>query len=319
MPQVQHYVPQSVLKRFCDEDDQLFVFDKWERRVFRTNPRNVAAEHAFYEVEGPDGQRLSLEEPLGGLEGQAAAVISEILVRQEIGFLDDSERHTLASFAAVQHVRVRGHRERFKDMSEKLVERVRATAPENAVLPEPPTEHDVKFSSVRFVVDALRELTPHFLSKAWLLFEAPPDQGFWISDNPVTLHNSVPPPAPWMGNIGLAVRGIEIHLPISTRFTLGFVCSSIAETVLEGHNDSLMLRHASDQHIEGAQQVGHLADGIRYGFPVPAMPGNMDRMNSLQVAQSERWIFAVSDDFELAESMLDEHPDLATGPRLRMG
>jgi hypothetical protein len=304
--------------RFCDDREQLYVFDKWERRVFRTSPRNVAAERAFYDLEAPDGRRLSVEGPLGELEGKTAAIISQILDREEIGFLDDSDRRTLASFAAVQHVRVRGHRERFKDMSQKLVERISASAPENAALPEPPSDEDVKLSAIHFLVDALRTLTPHFLSKAWILFEAPRDHVFWISDNPVTLHNSVPSPAPWMGNIGLAVRGIEIHLPISNHFTLAFVCPSIAESILEGHADSLLLRHGLNKHIDGAEPVGHLADGIRYGFPVPAMPGNMDRMNSLQVAQSERWVFAVSDDFTLAEAMLNDHPDLATGPRLGM-
>ena len=317
MAQIQHYVPQSVLRRFCDRGGQLHVFDKRERRVFKSSPRNVAAERDFYDIETSDG-RLSLENHLSRLEGEAAEIVTQILTRQELGLLTAAEHRTIAEFAAVQFVRIPGQRERFKDMSDQMVEALRAEPPSNAdpsSLPDSATDEDAKLSSIKLIVESLDEFAPHFLSKAWLLFEAPSGRPFWISDSPISLHNSVPPPAPFMGNLGLAVRGIEIYLPISPTHAFGFICPSIAVKILDGHGDSLQLRHEFGEDIAGAEGVGYLADGVRYGFPVPAQPGNMDLMNSLQVVGSERWIFSLTSDFSLAEGILDDNPDVASGPR----
>ena len=293
------------------------MFDKAERRVFKSSPRNVAAERDFYDIETPDG-RLSVENHLSRVEGEAAEIVTQILTRQELGFLTAADRRIIAEFAAVQFIRIRGQRERFKDISDKMVETLRANAPSNAdlsSLPDPATDEEAKLSSIKLIVESLAEFAPHFLSKAWLLFEAPSGRPFWISDSPISLHNSVPSRAPFLGNLGLAVRGIEIYLPISPRYALGFICPSIAVKILDGHGDSLQLRHEFGEDIAGAEGVGYLADGVRYGFPIPSQPENMDLMNSLQVVGSERWIFSLTSDFSLAESILDDNPDVASGPR----
>lgn len=322
MAEIQHYVPQSALRRFCDNDGLLHVFDKQERRRFRSNPRNVAAERDFYTIEATNGTRVSLEEHLAALEGDAAQVVDAVLERREVGSLSNDERRTLSTYAAIQHVRIQGHRARFRDMMAQLVRWIRRSAPADAdlsSLPDPDDDTAIKLSAMKFVSDAVSELAPHFYSKTWLLFEAVEGQPFWVSDSPVTLHNSVPARANWMSNIGLAVTGIEIYLPVSSAYTLGFICPSITAKVLAGHQDSLLLRHVLGEDMEDAEGIGYLADGVRYGLAVPAQPEHMTLMNSLQVAQSERWVFACEDGFELAETMLNEYPELATGPRMRIG
>ena len=45
----EHYVPQSYLKNFSRERAQIFVFDKFKKRSFTSNVRNVASERAFYD------------------------------------------------------------------------------------------------------------------------------------------------------------------------------------------------------------------------------------------------------------------------------
>lgn len=321
MAQLQHYVPQSALRRFCDENGRLWVLDKKHRRTFRTNPRNVAAEAGFYDFETAGGS-ASLEGPLARLEGITAPLIDRIIERQEIGFLSPEEHHTIAAFAAVQLVRIPGHRERFRHLSKGLVEKLRSIIPtgaDPASLPDLEDEEEAKRSSMRLIVESIGELTPHFLNKAWMLMESPRDRPMWISDSPVTLHNSKPPPAPFMGNLGLAVRGIEIYLPISTRFCIGFICPSIAGSMMETHEMAQLLRHEANTSVPNADLIGYLADGLRYGHPVPTRPENMDLFNSLQVSGSERWVFGPSDDFGLAEAMLKKHPSVATGPRFKIG
>jgi hypothetical protein len=118
-----------------------------------------------------------------------------------------------------------------------------------------------------------------------------------------------------MGNLGLAVRGIEVYLPLSANFTLGFLCSSIAEKVLDGHSKATTLRQYTDVEIPAAERIGYLADAIRYGHAVPSLPQNVDFGNSLQVASAERFVFSATPDFQIAEAMLEDNPDLARGPR----
>lgn len=322
MAQVQHYVPQVVLREFCDEQGHVHTWDKLDRRHFKSNPRNVAAESAFYDIEGADGHRLSLEVPLSRLEAEFAEILKRVLASEEIGFLSRQDRLIVSQFAAVQFVRVRGHRERFKDMSEKLLETLRSRAPDDADLDAIPLlagDEEAKFSSIKMIIDAAKEFAPHFMTKAWALFEAPPGRPFWISDNPVTLYNSSPSPVPFMGNLGIGVQGIEIYMPISPTYSLGFLCPSIAAEALKGNTDALRLKHDLGYDSPIIDGVGYLADGLRYGYPIPAKATNMDLMNSLQVSGCERWIYSRTPDFELAERMLNEHPHLATGPRFRVG
>jgi hypothetical protein len=310
------------LRRFCDGEGQLWTFDKRERRSFRAGPRNVAAERGLYDIEGPDGRPVSLEDQLGQLEGDSAAIVTSILEREEIGFLTPEQRRTLCRFAAAQFVRIPGHRERFRDMTEQFRTWVEERAPPGAdlsAIPHDLSEEKLRLFTLKSILDSLRELAPHFYSKAWLLLEAAPNRPFWISDNPVTMHNSRPAQAKWMGNIGLAVRGIQIYLPLSSHYALSFVCPTVADEIVKGNEDSIEIRHEWNHPLQSAEGIGHLADGVRYGFPVPSKPENMDFMNSLQVSRAERWIFSATSDFGLAEIMLVDNPDLATGPRMTMG
>lgn len=65
---------------------------------------------------------------------------------------------------------------------------------------------------------AIPEFSMHIRNKQWLVLEASSDDGFYISDNPIGFHNynNFEP----FGNLGFAVPGIEIYLPLSPTLTL---------------------------------------------------------------------------------------------------
>ena len=67
----------------------------------------------------------------------------------------------------------------------------------------------------------------HLLSKAWYLLETRPEHPFYVSDNPVVLENRNDFGV--YGNIGLAVPGIQIYLPLSSTLMLAMYCPSIRE------------------------------------------------------------------------------------------
>ena len=59
-----------------------------------------------------------------------------------------------------------------------------------------------------------------------------------------------------------------------------------------------------------------MRDALLKGAPVLYSPANVENFNSLQVIWSERYIFSTANDFQLADAMLSEHPNLKKGPRL---
>ena len=71
----------------------------------------------------------------------------------------------------------------------------------------------------------LDEYARRLLTKDILLFEAPVGTEFLLGDSPLALHNEREFGA--YGNLGLAVPGIEVYLPLSPALQLAFWCPSL--------------------------------------------------------------------------------------------
>lgn len=107
-PKNHHYVPQSYLRRFSSDGTQVHVFDKFTRRSFVTNVKNVASETYFHDVpeehlakliewvqqKFKDSEDLphivdavkglgTVEERLSQIEGQFMTVIDDLAVDLE--------------------------------------------------------------------------------------------------------------------------------------------------------------------------------------------------------------------------------------------
>jgi hypothetical protein len=316
---VQHYVPQCLLRAFSDADGNVHAFDKATRATFASNPRNVAGERGFYDL--PMGEKVdaTVEKHLSRLEGEAEGVLARVRARREIGFLDRREHETLAHFAAVQFVRTRHHREMMKDMAAQL-RAILADRFPGAKLPAglEMSDDDAKAMNIMTLADTWDSFTPHFLSKALVLIEAAQDACFALSDNPVVRFNTSEPRPPIGSNLGLSVRGVEIYLPISSGLMLGFYCKSIAERVLKGYYTAHAARDLVDQAGIDLCELGYLADGFRYGYPIPSDAEHMAFFNSLQVINAERWVFTTNGDFSLVTEMLQSKPHLARGARMKV-
>jgi hypothetical protein len=77
-----HYVPQFHLRRFADEEQRLWVWDRDQDRVFRTVTGSVAAETQFYRLsqDKADGHDpLEMERQLASLEGEVAIITGQWL------------------------------------------------------------------------------------------------------------------------------------------------------------------------------------------------------------------------------------------------
>ncbi len=84
-----HYLPQMLLRHFCDGDGRLWVARKGQDQPFRTTPRNVFAENDLstkhIPVANPDGagwtfrRDRSSEDVLARIEGAAADPIRQVI------------------------------------------------------------------------------------------------------------------------------------------------------------------------------------------------------------------------------------------------
>lgn len=317
----QHYVPQFLLRHFANPATKaLHTFDKQTRRSFVTNPRNVAGETYFYEVEVEAGVRVSMEEALAGLEATAAAVLGKVIAAESLSSIGIEERVEIARFFAVQVTRTRQLRAMVQDVGGQIEAWLHAMGMDPTKVDgfSPIGTEEAKRITMQLTEESRRELVPHFMTKTWLLVRNTTEQPFMLSDNPVALYNSRP--AGFFGNLGLASPGVEIHLPLTPRLGLTLLCPSIEQEVRHGNDLLVSLANLGvpglDRFQAGAAFAKSFIAAAEHGDPIDLSPERVLHENSLQVCSSERWLFSPTGDFQLPIKMLDKHPELAKGPRL---
>lgn len=324
IPKLQHYVPQFLLKNFCSEGERkIFVFDKEREETFSTNIKNVAGEKGFYDIE-VDDVVLSVEPGLSKLESSAAEIVAKIVSTQSLKTLTKKERYQLALFAALQFTRVKQVRIRYKQIDEtiKSVIEVKGQDPSNVDGYCPFDDAAIKHSSITNLAESVKEFAPYFLDKAWLLFKATTTVKHYISDNPVTLHNQHDY-RPY-GNLGLAVKGIEIYLPLSSELSLGMICQTHAEKIRQDWSQYLAAKKRSKrpETLEiGESEIRRLQglkQGLETGRAILSIEENVIFKNSLQVMQSSRFVYSVDGNFDLVRQILIERPQFKEPPRIEV-
>lgn len=288
-PKQQHYVPRFLLKEFgSGKKHRLYAYDKQTDRVFQTNPEKVAAENGFYDFT-LEGSTFTAEPAMGSLETATAPVLKRIIREESLASLTDEERRLLSLFVAVQYTRTRNFRDTLSDLSQRMVEWLRGIGADAEGLEM--TEDAAAAMSVQMALEA-DELAPFIYDKAWLLLKNPTPTPFYTSDNPVTFQN-LDDFGPY-GNIGLAVPGIEIYLPLGSRLCLSMICRTREEQVRD------VLRQAEpfprtlpqmDRALASrAHQARRLVAAIDQGVPLLQERDNVMNVNSLQVRYSARYV-----------------------------
>lgn len=314
MAAVHHYVPRFLLRNFCSgTKPRLWAYDKSAGKSFETTIQSVAGERDFYEVTVGDFT-VSLEEGLSKLESEARTIINRIINARSIGVMSEDDRILLAVFVATQMQRVPHSRENLLALSEGfsrvMKERFGMDTDDFPAM----TPEIAKALSIKSLTEP-NQFAEHILNKSWLLFETADSTPFYISDNPVALQNNVEPRGPLRGNLGLAVPGIEIYLPLSSTLTLGFYCCSHEEMIRNGVEK---MRRSIVRDPNFPMTFGPLLDwmrAFRKGTPLTSTADNVLNHNSLQVRQAERYVFSSQPDFELVESMIADDSRFRKGPR----
>ena len=115
-----HYVPQFHLRRFCNDDGKLWVWDSKSDRVFPSDPAKVAAENQFYRLtqyEKYGHDPLTMEQQFSAMEGEASQIsaqwiqwLPECRPGEKIA-IPPMNRWIMARFLALQVIRTLDMRE----------------------------------------------------------------------------------------------------------------------------------------------------------------------------------------------------------------
>jgi len=319
-PKIHHYIPQFLLRNFTT-DGKVFVFDKKTRKSFRTNPRNIACEKGFNECT-VEGKTFSLEEYFSRLETQWAPIIEKIVSKKDILFLTEGQRAVISQFIAVQSVRTPRIPAQMDDFREKATEIVKFHLGE-ARLSEviPPKDNDFdKLTHLRLILDLSKELAQYVFNMDWILLEAFQTVPFVIGDSAITMSNEYEN-GPY-GNIGFAVKGINVSIPLSPDLGLLCICKSYLfefEQMIKKINAIKAISpHALPKDKEeSARSLGEIIDVFKNKRKSECLQDNMTYYNANQTLFSEQYVFSNKNDFSLVESILDETPDASCGMRVR--
>ena len=333
--EVQHYVPRLLLRGFLRQPqakEQVFVFDKHEDRSFPTNITNIAAERKFYDFDVDDNQ-IDVEGIFSELESNTKSAFEKLIEAESLAALDADQKSWLSVFLATQQLRTRHMREVIKALNEGIAQHIesRGFNPQETEGFEPiETEDDLTRASL---VQLARSMGPHstiLSTKACFLAITSADRPFWISDHPVVMHNDREF-GPY-GNIGLAVPGIQIYLPLTSTLLLALWCTTNADMLCENverakrERKELSVMRVLGRDVDRDEIERQLdkwqaivEDGEPYlealnkGSAVEATAENVTFYNHLQVRWAHRFLISPTDDFALAKKMISDNSKYRRG------
>jgi hypothetical protein len=335
-PRRHHSVPQFLLAGFAKKKGKIWqtnVFDKLEGRTFRASIRDVMVERDFNAIQL--GQEVvSLEEYISRVEDITAPIVRKLVEAESAALLSDSDRENLAVFVALQLVRGTGHRAQYLNTAQQIRDAlIRRGLPEDDARFSIPDDHMIKMEALHTIATSLPQYSVHLRRKDFVVFKAPEGHEFLIGDNPIALDNHKD--FGFRGNLGIAVEGIEVYLPLTSRYTLGMwatdLRSELREMLADVRKKNVELRVRATLGVGPARELarrslekleGNVADAeqllreVEAGGPVLTHPESMDRFNSMQVAYAERYVASMNGNFTLPRQMIAEHPEIrARGAR----
>ncbi|WP_171358785.1 DUF4238 domain-containing protein [Vibrio rotiferianus] len=320
----QHTVPRFLLDNFgfggSGKRRKLYTFDKQNGRIFQQSVYDATTRNTFYNIEGhPD--RASLEPILGIYESEASPALKKILETKDLSTLSSEERHNIATFVAIQRARSYGELMRISAIVDALSDKLDSmgASPEQIETELGLPDSSERKNSFLSLILNQKEVVELLLNKSWILYESTNEMPFYISDNPVTLHNSIDM-GPF-GNLGIGLKGIQIHLPLSPTLTLALTCPSIAEQAIKAKNQvqELMVKAPHMlSHLKRPFSLIEYGNAYEKGTPIKQTSDNVRFLNSLQVQFSEQYVFSGQNDFSLAQEMIGDNEKYKMGMRMQV-
>ncbi|MGP0066281.1 MAG: DUF4238 domain-containing protein [Isosphaeraceae bacterium] len=293
-----HFVPQFYLRNFSPDGRFIYVFDKITKRTSRPGIKSTACEPAFYDVP-PEfvvtGNPQAMEDVLSAFESKHAEAMRGLLEEvQKTGSFTPgpSDRNQiLAHFLIIQASRTREFRDSFTAMMHKAIafgEDIFAAARNSRMEESGVIELEIPIMPYRPEMSSLDHakflLNPEFASGVirilfdhiWLIGENQTLQPLYTSDAPVIRYSHNP--SPHYGGAGFGSPGVEILLPLTSKFIL-----------------ILLERSWFSPKVK-------LPDGT----VMRLMPEEVTRYNALQVLDSYRQVYCKTNQLDLASELVEK-------------
>ncbi|HAY07420.1 MAG TPA: hypothetical protein DCY26_12280 [Hyphomonas sp.] len=309
---VSHYVPRFLLDNWGNVGKKKHVLtcEKATGRVWAAAAKNLARESGYYDLD-LGSNRFTLEPALETLESKVAPVLRQIVVTNAISHLSKAERWLVSQFAAVQFIRGPSFQENCAGLFKSIEELMNAAASKQAPTASAseskqdvaPSDLQMQHSRLEMLRKAPENFAPHFANKNWVLLTPVAGRSFLIGDCPIALQNQTAASHPWMGNIGLMVRGIEIYLPLAPRASLAMFCPSHLERYWDQASLVPSPGDAASHHQLQARSQ-RLGEVLR-DMGTLVVPGEVvDNHNALQANYAERHVFGDRRELGIVEKVV---------------
>jgi hypothetical protein len=284
----QHQVPKSYLRRFTDDGNHLYAFDKQKLRSFRSHVDKIACQRHFYDLtskhikEKIDPQYIE-NEALQDIDCKLGKLIEDIIGKADKRIpLEINEKNDFSQHVVFQMLRTQATREFIKQYEEEEFTEKYRKCPEykgqNITVKLNKEFIAVKHIKIMFDPDLMTKAATIILNSIWIIGINRTSNLFYTSDNPVVIKRHVD--FPGLMIVALDDPSMETAYPLSPKHIL-------------------LIRERS-HFIESA----HL-DCKSLDFNVP---GNIDNYNELQVSQSHRQVYSRKNEFSTALNICKKFP-----------
>lgn len=294
-----HFVPQAQLRHFAAgaKRRSIFVFDKSDDRSFPAAIRDAGAQNEFNTVSFGDS-KWNFEDLFQEVDARSARLVAGIVSRRSLTWLTIDDRLALADLFATQQLRTHFSRTTPRHLVGKLREVVREMGydpdedPDMAI----PSDAALRLGAAKTFLErgdhaaSLLRLVP-------ALFAPSGSARLVISDHPVSRTNPFP-----YGDVGLSSHGVIVGMPIAPDLSVNLICPT-----------NVARYEALDQAAvdpERRARMLRVRDALRAGLPVELDDEQVAALNRRQLAQSARFLYAATDDFDWAREMLETSPHL---------
>jgi hypothetical protein len=300
----QHTVPRFYLKRFADQKERLFVYDKVTAKVFRANVSDVAERNRFYDLPAecfglePDApyDPQFVEHTLAVREGVLERAMAEFLVDVEVETpIDLNHRFAISYFMVLQTLRTPFARMAMQEVRDRVLEHLATEEGPDCVAPGSPIYEQLNVpkhgwaqsqaAAMLNPVISAQAMAP-LVERVWCIGINKTGRPLYTSDNPVVKYVDNPPRG--MG-VGFGSGGVEVSLPLSPEIVLLLADSRSAPAFASCEGRRLILND-----------------------------DNVTFYNWLQISHSERQVFCSASDFAFADELCRERPHLRDPNRQRV-
>jgi len=314
----QHFNPKLYLRRWANEREQIWYFDKVTRESRLSNIKNVASSSYFYDFD-PEVQKIIKDKlatvPDSQLPAGAKAqmlgpqVVEHDLNKMETGFAKEldgllaaidtqgcitgEQQARMSYYLAKQLIRGPEFRQQHIEAAEKVANPLMQQLVAAKFGPDQVDSVRLEFNSrfaswghfnLLYDSEFIGNIAKILFFHVWRIGVAPKGTLLYTSDNPITRHSHLGEPFHGIGS-----RGIEIMFPLSPRHML-FMWDRT-------YFPQLASRHLTAWTLE-VEKVAFC--------------------NSYQVLQNFRQVYSLVSDFERAVNLCAEYPQICDPDRKRI-